>query len=337
MSYNKDNSPSRGATMVTTQQTEEKAEDHDSTETVEEHTEACPECGGQLKDDPEHGETSCQECGLIVESGEIDHGPDWRAHTQKERDEKSHVGAPTTKTMHDKGLSSRIGWQNKDAYGNTLSSRKRQQMQRLRTWDERFRTRDSKDRNLKQALGEIDRMGSALGLPDSARETASVIYRRALEENLLPGRSIEGVATATVYAAARQGGAPRSLDEVNNVSRIDRGELMRTYRYINQELNLAISPADPTNYLPRFISDLDVSPEVEQQARELLSIAKQEGITSGKNPVGLAAAAIYAGSLLCNEKVPQNTIGDVANVTEVTIRNRYKELLEAKGDTSNYA
>ncbi|MEF8882317.1 MAG: TFIIB-type zinc ribbon-containing protein, partial [Halapricum sp.] len=157
----------------------------------------CPECGGTLATDSERGETVCTECGLVVEEDEIDPGPEWRAFDAKEKDQKSRVGAPTTNMMHDKGLSTNIGWQDKDAYGNSLSSRQREKMQRLRTWNERFRTRDSKERNLKQALGEIDRMASALGLPENVRETASVIYRRALDENLLPGRSIEGVATAS--------------------------------------------------------------------------------------------------------------------------------------------
>ncbi|MFW5956023.1 MAG: transcription initiation factor IIB, partial [Halorhabdus sp.] len=239
-------------------------------------------------------------------------------------------GAPTTNMMHDKGLSTNIGWQDKDAYGRSLSSRQRKKMQRLRTWNERFRTRDSKERNLKQALGEIDRMASALGLPENVRETASVIYRRALDEDLLPGRSIEGVATAALYAAARQAGVPRSLDEITTVSRVDRMELTRTYRYIVRELNLEIKPADPESYVPRFASDLDLPEEVTNRARELLASAREAGILSGKSPVGLAAAAIYAAALLCNERVTQSEISEVANISEVTIRNRYKELLESQ-------
>jgi transcription initiation factor TFIIB len=234
--------------------------------------------------------------------------------------------------MHDKGLSTNIGWQDKDAYGNSLSSRQREKMQRLRTWNERFRTRDSKERNLKQALGEIDRMASALGLPENVRETASVIYRRALDEDLLPGRSIEGVATSSLYAAARQAGNPRSLDEINNVSRVEKDETARTYRYVIRELGLEVAPADPTSYVPRFASDLELTEEAERHARDLLENAKQEGVHSGKSPVGLAAAAIYAASLLANEKVTQNEVSEVANISEVTIRNRYHELLEAKQD-----
>ncbi|WP_436909740.1 transcription initiation factor IIB [Halosimplex marinum] len=311
------------------EQTSERLRETEESASEREQEHECPECGGRLDADTEHGETVCSECGLVVEEDEIDHGPEWRAFNPSEKDEKSRVGAPTTNMMHDKGLSTNIGWQNKDAYGNSLSSNQRQKMQRLRTWNERFRTRDSKERNLKQALGEIDRMASALGLPKTVRETASVIYRRALEENLLPGRSIEGVATSALYAAARQANTPRSLDEMTAVSRVDKMELTRTYRYVVRELNLEIRPADPESYLPRFVSDLGLSDDTERRSRELIESAREEGLLSGKSPVGLAAAAVYAAALLTNEKVTQSEVSEVANISEVTIRNRYKELLES--------
>ncbi len=308
----------------------------EETRTGEERTDdeelVCPECGGHLRADEERGETVCADCGLVVAEDSIDRGPEWRAFDAAEKDRKSRVGAPTTNMMHDKGLSTNIGWQDKDAYGRSLSARQRQKMQRLRKWNERFRTRDSKERNLKQALGEIDRMASALGLPDNVRETASVIYRRALNEGLLPGRSIEGVATASLYAAARQANTPRSLDEVANVSRVDKDEIARTYRYVVRELKLEVKPADPASYVPRFCSELGLSEEVQRRARTLLESAKQAGVHSGKSPVGLAAAAVYAASLLTNEKVTQNEVSEVANISEVTIRNRYHELLEAEND-----
>ncbi|SFR42922.1 Transcription initiation factor IIB (TFIIB) [Halogeometricum rufum] len=304
-------------------------EEEDAVE--DEETLRCPECGStNLAADDGRGETVCEDCGLVVEEDEIDHGPEWRAFDSAEKDEKSRVGAPTTNMMHDKGLSTNIGWQDKDAYGNSLSSNQRQKMQRLRTWNERFRTRDSKERNLKQALGEIDRMASALGLPDNVRETASVIYRRALDDDLLPGRSIEGVATSALYAAARMAGTPRSLDEITVVSRVDKDEISRTYRYVVRELGLEIEPADPEQYVPRFASELGLTDESERHARQLLKTAKEQGIHSGKSPVGLAAAAIYAASLLANEKVTQSEVSEVANISEVTIRNRYHELLEAE-------
>ncbi|MEF8838091.1 MAG: transcription initiation factor IIB, partial [Haloarculaceae archaeon] len=291
----------------------ESQEDEEQQESQEQLV--CPECGGTLVSDEVRGETVCEDCGLVVDEDEIDPGPEWRAFDAGEKDEKSRVGAPTTEMMHDRGLSTNIGWQDKDAYGNALSSRQREKMQRLRTWNERFRTRDSKERNLKQALGEIDRMASALGLPENVRETASVIYRRALDEDLLPGRSIEGVSTSALYAAARQAGTPRSLDEITNVSRVEKDEIARTYRYVVRELNLEIQPADPESYVPRFVSDLGLSEEVERRARELLQNAKQQGVHSGKSPVGLAAAAVYAASLLTNEKVTQNEVSQVANIS----------------------
>ncbi|APW98574.1 transcription initiation factor IIB 2 [Halobiforma lacisalsi AJ5] len=317
-------------TNIRTYTNERKTEEEEAErEERAEEQEHCPECGGRLVSDAEHAETVCEDCGLVVEEDEIDRGPEWRAFDAAEKDEKSRVGAPTTNMMHDQGLSTNIGWQDKDAYGKALSSRQRQKMQRLRTWNERFRTRDSKERNLKQALGEIDRMASALGLPENVRETASVIYRRALEEDLLPGRSIEGVATAPRHAPPRQAGTPRSLDEISAVSRVDKMELTRTYRYVIRELGLEVQPADPESYVPRFVSDLDLSDETERMARELLDSARKEGVHSGKSPVGLAAAGVYAAALLTNEKVTQNEVSEVASISEVTIRNRYKELLEA--------
>jgi transcription initiation factor TFIIB len=314
---------------------EERPEDvsTDERSATRDERQVCPECGGRLAADEKRGESACEDCGLVVETDAIDRGPEWRAFDSQKRDEKSRVGAPTTKMMHDEGLSTTIDWQNRDAYGNALSSRKRRRMERLRTWDERFRTRNHKERNLKQALGEIDRMASSLDLPEDVRETASVIYRRALEEDLLPGRSIEGIATASLYAAIRQSGTPRSLDETTRVSRVGEQEVKRAYRYLVRELKLQVEPADPTGYLPRFATELGLSSETETRAKALLETAKERAIHSGKSPVGLAAAALYAAGQLTGESPTQSEVSEVAEVSEVTIRNRYQELLEAEGDT----
>jgi transcription initiation factor TFIIB len=291
--------------------------------------EECPECGAGGVLDEKRGETVCAECGVVVSEDHVDRGPEWRSFDGRDRAQKSRVGAPTTELLHDKGLSSVIDWRNQDAHGQTLTSEKREQMSRLRTWDERFRAQDAQDRNLKQALGEIDRMASALGVPKTARKTASVIYRRALEEELLPGRSIEAMATAALYAGARQAEVPRSLDELEQVSRVDRKEFARAYRYISRELGLGIAPADPDQYVPRITSDLGVPEEVKQRAGELLAAGKEAGVHSGRNPVGLAAAAIYAAGRLTNVRVTQHDVADVADVSAVTIRERYTELLDA--------
>ena len=229
--------------------------------------------------DARHGETVCSDCGLVVAEGEIDRGPEWRGFDHGERGRKSRVGAPITDRLHDKGLFTAIDWQDKDAYGNRLSARKRQRMSRLRIWNKRFRTHDAGQRNLRQALGEIDRMASALGVPETTCETASVIYRRALEAGLLPGRSIEAIATAALYAATKAAGAPRTIDEVAAISRIDRTEFTRAYRYVVRELGLEIVPAGSAQHLPRYVSELDLSGETERRARELLRAGRSRGFT----------------------------------------------------------
>jgi transcription initiation factor TFIIB len=299
-------------------------------EEEDEATRGCPECEStDLVHDGE--ELVCDDCGLVIEEDQIDRGPEWRAFNHSERQSKSRVGAPTTQTMHDKGLTTQIDWKNKDAYGRSISSEKRSQMNRLRKWQERIRTKDAGERNLQFALSEIDRMASALGVPRSVREVASVIYRRALDEDLIRGRSIEGVATAALYAACRQEGIPRSLDEVAEVARVEQKEIGRTYRYVAQELSLGLEPVDPVQYVPRFCSELELSEEVEQKTREIIEVTAEKGMLSGKSPTGYAAAAIYAASLLCNEKKTQREVAEVAQVTEVTIRNRYQEQIEALG------
>lgn len=310
--------------------------DERSRTTESESVSTCPECDGRIVHD-DHGEKTCEECGLVLDDTSIDRGPEWRAFDGEERDEKRRVGAPTTQLMHDKGLSTTIGWQNRDAYGQSVADRKRARLERLRTWDERFRTKNAHERNLKQALGEISRMASALDVPEPVRETAGVLYRRAVDADLLPGRSIEGMSTAALYAAARQHGTPRSLSEFAGVSRVEELRIQRAYRYLSRELGLRIEPADPLEYVPQFASTLEVSDEATRQARDLLTTAKAEGVHSGRSPAGLAAAALYAATHLTNEQLTQGTVSDATHVSMVTIRNRYQELLEVYAEEGTYA
>lgn len=291
----------------------------------------CPECSGRIRHDAEHGERACTECGLVLDDDELDYGPEWRAGDDGDADERRRVGAPLTERRHDRGLSTTIGWRNEDAYGNELSARKRSQLRRLRTWNERFNAKTAQERNLKHAFGELERMASALDLPEPCRETAAVLYRRAVDEELLPGRSIEAVATACLYAAARQHGTPRTWPRFESVSRVEIGRVQRAYRYLSRELGLEIAPADPLQYLGQFASALSISDEAEHVAREILETAKGEGIHVGKSPAGLAASAIYAAARLTNERVTQKTIDEATGVSEFTIRNRYQELLDAYG------
>ncbi len=312
----------------------EQAEREQGKETEEQPEDEliCPECGSEdLVSDAERAEVVCDDCGLVVEEDQVDRGPEWRAFDSSERDDKSRVGAPMTKRMHDKGLTTNIDWRDKDAFGQSLSADRRAQMKRLRKWQNRIRTSGSKERNLQFALGEIDRMASSLNVPESTREISSMIYRRALDENLLPGRSIEAVSASALYAACRQENIPRSLDEISEVSRVDKQEVARTYRYIARQLDLEIGPTNPAEFVPRFASELGLSEEVQQKAIDIIDETAEKGLLSGKSPTGYAAAAIYLASILCNDKRTQKEVADAANVTEVTIRNRYHEQAEAIG------
>ena len=292
----------------------------------------CPECDADVIYDPERAEQLCESCGLVVNAEPVDRGPEWHSFSPEEKKSRSRVGAPSTNRLHDKGLSTTIDWRNADASGKSLDTRQRELMGRLRVWDERFRAKSNQERNLKQALGEIDRMAAALGLPENVRETAGVLYRRALEEELLPGRSIEGMATACLYGAARQTGIARSLAEISDVSRVKKLRIQRAYRYLVRELELGIEPTDPTTYVNRFNSELALSAESEHVARDLLETAMSLGLHSGKSPTGLAASAVYAASYLANESVTQQQVSEVTQVSTVTIRKRYRELLEAQAN-----
>ena len=231
-------------------------------------------------------------------------------------------------TIHDKGLSTVIDWRNKDSYGKDLSANKRAQLYRLRKWQRRIRVSDAAERNLAFALSELDRITSKLGLPRHVRENAAIIYRGAVEKGLIRGRSIEGVVAAAIYAACRRCRVPRTLDEIAEASRVDRKEIGRTYRFLARELGIKLTPTNPIDYVPRFASELGLPGEVESKAIQILQQAAEKGLTSGRGPTGVAAAAIYIASVLLGCRKTQREVAEVAGVTEVTIRNRYKELTE---------
>lgn len=287
----------------------------------------CPECGSKhLSKDYSRAELVCRNCGLVLDEDIIDHGPEWRAFDSEQREKRARTGAPMTYTIHDKGLSTVIGWKNRDSYGKAIPTRNRAQIYRMRKWERRIRISNSTERNLAVALSELDRMASGMELPRSVRETAAMIYRKAALKKLVRGRSIEGVITAALYAACRQCHVPRTLDEISNIAHISRKDIGRTYRYISRELRLKLLPTSPEDYISRFCSELKLSGDVRAKTVEILKEAAHRELTSGRGPTGMAAASLYIASVLCGERRTQREVADVAGVTEVTIRNRYKEL-----------
>lgn len=290
--------------------------------------ESCPECDcDRLYTDDVRGELVCSSCGYVVKNDLIDRGAEWVSFSQDGEETNSRFGVPLTEAIHDKGLTTRIHWQDVDAYGRKLPAKKRKQMHRLREWQTRIRTGQSGERNLQFALTEIHRMSSVLGVPRPTREVAAVTYRKALDANLIRGRSIEAVAAGTLYIACREENIPRSLDEIASVARIDRIDIARAYRQLAAEMGIVLEPVDPKRFVPRFCSQLDLEKEVQNTALETLEATRDRGLNSGKSPTALAAAAIYTGTILCEVECTQAEIAEIAYVTEVTIRKRYREQL----------
>lgn len=297
-----------------------------------EYTKKCPECGSKnLSRDDKRGEIVCEDCGLVIDDDIIDHGPEWRAFDHEQKQKRKRTGPPVNYTLHDKGLSTTISWKNRDSYGRTIPTKNRGQIYRLRKWQRRTRVSDASERSLSIAFAELSKIASILNLPRTIREQAGMIYRKAAKKNLIRGRSVESVVVASVYAACRLAGMPRTLDELSDKSQIKRKEIGRTYRFIARELKLKMGTPSPIDYISRFCSQLDLSQDVQEKTKEILEKAIENELTSGRGPVSLAAAAIYMASILTGERVTQRQISDVAGVTEVTIRNRYKELSKKLG------
>ena len=198
---------------------------------------ACPECGSfNLINDDHRGEKICNRCGLVRTEKIIDKGPEWRAFDSDQRERRTRVGAPMTFTIHDQGLSTIIDWRNKDYAGRPIPSKLRSQIYRLRRWQSRIRVSDATERNLTFALSELDRMASVLGLSKAMRESSAKIYRRAVKNHLIRGRSIEGVAAASLYAACRRNKIPRTLNEIAECARVGKKEICRSYRFVANKL-----------------------------------------------------------------------------------------------------
>lgn len=283
----------------------------------------CPECDADATWDGEF-ELVCERCGLVVEERNVDHGPEWRSFGD-DPFEGERTGAPESFLYHDKGLSTIIDWRDRDAKGRQLDAETRRKMSRLRRW-QRWVTADADDgENLRVATNEISRMSSALDVPDSAAESAAMVYRRALDANLLVGRSIEGVATASLYVACRIEGVPRSLDDFARVARTDRTTIGRMYRLLVRELDLPVEPVSPREYVARYCSGLGLSAEVEARAGEIIDAAVEADVLAGKSPTGFAAAAVYLASIRCGDPRTQAEVGEVADVSTMTIRAHYQE------------
>jgi transcription initiation factor TFIIB len=276
----------------------------------------CPECNGRIVS--ESDEQVCGACGLVLEGTPLDRGPDWR----RDEPSKKRTGAPLTRLRHDRGLSTRIGFRGES--GNAG----RRKLQRIRRQHNRARIRSKAERNRMNANLSIRRLGGDLGVPPGLIERACVLFESAQSADLVRGRSIEGFAAATIYAACRTAGVSRTITEVVSRARADRNELQAAYDALNRELGLQTGPIDPGEYVARFADRLEVPDRVERRARDFLEDAREGGVVSGRDPSGVAAGCLYAAARAADHDLTQAAAADVADVSCVTVRSTYQAITE---------
>ena len=286
----------------------------------------CPECGStNILYDEIRGESYCSKCGAVINEAQVDTTQEWRAFDDDQRSKRVRTGAVLTPTKHDQGITTEIGKGRGELF--KVSSKKRAQYYRLTKWHKRLIK--SRDRNLSFALSELQRLISFLHLSKAIHEKVAKLYQQAVNKGLVRGRSTESIIAALLYTTCREEGAPRTLDEISKASGINKKDIGKTYRYIARKLKIRILPAKAQDYVPRFGSLLGLSERVQVRAVEVLDEAGKQDVTSGKGPIGVAAAALYIAAVLEGEKKTQREVADVIGVTEVTIRNRYKEMVDS--------
>ncbi|CUR50803.1 Transcription initiation factor IIB [Nitrosotalea devaniterrae] len=290
----------------------------------------CPRCGkGPMVTDNTTGEMFCGGCGFVLTERVEESGPEWRSFSKEEHEDRSRTGTPTSLAMHDMGLATIIGPADKDASGKPLSASMKSTIERLRTWDSRSQVHEPVDRNFRQAFSELDRLKDKLALSDAVIEKTAYIYRKALDKGLVRGRSIPGLVAAALYAACRDTETPRTLTDVANGINIKRKDVARCYRLLLRELDLKMPVVDPIKCVARIASKAGLSEKTKRRALQILKDAAEIEISAGKDPMGLAAAALYLSCVMNGENKTQKDVAQAAGVTEVTIRNRYKGLKES--------
>lgn len=289
----------------------------------------CPECGSDnVIHDTSSGEIICGSCGLVISDVLLSKRPEWRAFSGTERERRSRIGTPYLYSIHDKGLPTTIGRVDVDAFGRSLPMKTRLQMLRLKRWQMRFKAQSSTGRNLSHAAAELDRLSDRLTIPNSVKERAAIIYRKALKKGLVRGRSIAGIAAASLYLACRITHFPRSLTEIGDTSLVNKKDIARCYRLLLRTFDMRVPLIDPIKYAAKIVSLLDLSDNVRSLASKILREAIVNKATAGKDPMGVAAAAVYIACVVYNERRTQKSIANAAGVTEVTVRNRYRGLKE---------
>ena len=275
---------------------------------------------GPLVTDNDTGEILCSRCGQVLIEKIDSVGPESRSFDLEQFNDKSRTGSKSSLAIHDMGLATSIGSQDKDASGNSLSGYMKNTFNRLRIWDSRSKSKGN-DSNLRQAFVLLDTMKSQLSLPDNVVEETAYIYRKAAALKLTRGRGISSILYAALYAACRKTATPRTLRDVAKAGNIRKGDLATAYRTMVQSLDLKLEPYDPLEFVTKICSMIDVSETARRNALNLLLKAEDVGFSIGKNPMSLVAAAVYLATCTTNERKTQVEIAKVCGVSNVSVRN----------------
>ncbi|MEX2192730.1 MAG: transcription initiation factor TFIIIB [Nitrosarchaeum sp.] len=269
--------------------------------------------------DSERGEMFCVGCGLVLVQNIADTSHESNGYSQEDFMKLTRTGPATSLTMHDKGLSTVIGI-NKDFSGNALSSKTKYEFNRLRTWDQRSKSRSTA--TLSKAFTLLNGMKTKLGIPNNVVESAAYIYRKIVSEKLTRGRTMASLVSASLYAACRENNIPRTLDDIANAGNIERRILSRDLRTIIKKLGLKLNQYDISSFISKISNNMNLKEKTKRDAFDILKRCEPEGIIAGKHPVAQAAASLYIACIINGEKISQKKFSKESGVSDVTIRNR---------------
>jgi transcription initiation factor TFIIB len=289
----------------------------------------CPHCNRSLIGDADKGELVCSNCGFVAQDHHEDQGPEWKALDLEEKDKRVRVGSPRTLALHDYGLTTEIGDGMKDSHGNPLTPYMRQNIEKMRKWQSRVRTLSSEERGLSTVLSKINEISTILHLPKTVAETAAHTYRISVKKKVAKSKSIIGMTGASIYLSCRKCGVGRSLKEIARAAGVDKRTIAKHYRLMIKEVEKTyVPPPSLEKYISKLVNITKIDPKVERLALYLMKKTVDSKTFGGKAPAGLAAAFVYISSVLLGERVPQREIAEAAEVTEVTVRNRSREILD---------
>jgi transcription initiation factor TFIIB len=224
------------------------------------------------------------------------------------------------------GLSTVIARTDKDASGYKIESSMLSTMNRLRTWDFRTQVHSSAERNLRLAFSELHILKDKLGLSDAIIEKTAYIYRKAQEKGLVRGRSTSVALAAAIYISCREAGIPKTLKEIAEANNIRRKATAKTCRILLTELDIKIPTFDPIKCVVKVANKANLDESTKRHAIGVMNNVTKKEISAGKNPMGLAATVLYASSIKTGDNRTQKDIAQAAGITDVTLRNRFKDL-----------